>query len=111
MSKTDRDTALSLTRAHIEKRFGKGAIMFLGENKIYDATDVISTGSLALDIALGIGGLPMGRVAEIYGPEGSGKTTIALSVIANCQKRGGSVPQRYIHTTNPTSATISVGSA
>jgi len=88
-SKTGRDTALSLTRAHIEKQFGKGAIMLLGENKIYDSNDVISTGSLALDIALGIGGLPMGRVAEIYGPEGSGKTTIALSVIANCQKRGG----------------------
>ena len=63
--------------------------MLLGENKIYDDLDAISTGSLALDIALGIGGLPTGRVVEIYGPEGSGKTTVALSAIANCQKAGG----------------------
>jgi len=85
----DRATALELTRAQIEKQFGKGSIMLLGDTKIYDNFDAISTGSLSLDIALGIGGLPKGRVVEIYGPEGSGKTTVALSVIANCQKSGG----------------------
>jgi recombination protein RecA len=85
----DRAKALELTRAQIEKQFGKGAVMLLGDTSIYDNFDAISTGSLALDIALGIGGLPKGRVVEIYGPEGSGKTTVALSVIANCQKDGG----------------------
>jgi recombination protein RecA len=85
----DRAKALELTRAQIEKQFGKGSIMLLGDTHIYDNFDAISTGSLTLDIALGIGGLPKGRVVEIYGPEGSGKTTVALSVIANCQKAGG----------------------
>ncbi len=85
----DRAKAIELTRAQIEKQFGKGAVMLLGENKIYDEVDAISTGSLALDIALGVGGLPTGRITEIFGPEGSGKTTIALSVIANAQRRGG----------------------
>jgi recombination protein RecA len=85
----DKTKALDLTRAQIEKQFGKGSIMLLGENKIYDETDAVSTGSLALDIALGIGGLPRGRVVEIYGPEGSGKTTVALSTVANAQKSGG----------------------
>ncbi len=85
----DRAKALELTRAQIEKQFGKGAIMLLGENKIFDQIDTISTGSLTLDIALGVGGLPTGRVVEIYGPEGSGKTTVCLSVIANCHKMGG----------------------
>lgn len=81
--------ALELTRAQIEKQFGKGSIMVLGENKVYGNIEAISTGSLSLDIALGLGGLPKGRVVEIYGPEGSGKTTVALSVIANCQLQGG----------------------
>ncbi len=85
----DRAKALELTRAQIEKQFGKGSLMLLGDTKIYDNFDAISTGSLSLDIALGIGGLPKGRVVEIYGPEGSGKTTVCLSVIANCQKEGG----------------------
>ncbi len=85
----DRAKALDLTRSQIEKQFGKGSIMLLGENKIYDEIEAISTGSLNLDIALGLGGLPKGRVVEIYGPEGSGKTTVCLSVIANCQKNGG----------------------
>jgi len=80
---------LELTRAQIDKQFGKGSIMLLGEGKVFDNFDAISTGSLSLDIALGIGGLPKGRVVEIYGPEGSGKTTVSLSVIANCQKNGG----------------------
>jgi recombination protein RecA len=87
--KEDRAKALELTRAQIEKQFGKGAVMLLGENRIYDEIDAVSTGSLALDIALGIGGLPRGRITEIYGPEGSGKTTVALSAIANCQRTGG----------------------
>ncbi len=87
--KEDRAKALELTRAQIEKQFGKGSLMLLGENKIFDQFDAVSTGSLSLDIALGIGGLPKGRVCEIYGPEGSGKTTVCLSVIANCQKAGG----------------------
>ena len=81
--------ALELTRAQIEKQFGKGAIMLLGEDRVVDGIEAVSTGSLALDIALGIGGLPKGRVVEIYGPEGSGKTTVALSAVANCQKGGG----------------------
>ena len=85
----DRAKALELTREQIEKQFGKGSIMLLGDNRVYDNLDAISTGSLALDIALGIGGLPRGRVTEIYGPEGSGKTTVCLSVVANCQKNGG----------------------
>ena len=85
----DRQKALELTRAQIEKQFGKGSIMLLGDGKIFDEIDAISTGSLALDIALGVGGLPKGRVVEIYGPEGSGKTTVALSVVANCQAKGG----------------------
>ncbi|MCB1184183.1 recombinase RecA [bacterium] len=88
-AKDDRTKALELTRAQIEKQFGKGSLMLLGENKIYDNFDAVSTGSLALDIALGIGGLPKGRVVEIYGPEGSGKTTVCLSAIANSQKDGG----------------------
>jgi recombination protein RecA len=87
--KNDKAKALELTRAQIEKQFGKGAIMCLGENSVVEGVEAISTGSLALDIALGIGGLPKGRVTEIYGPEGSGKTTVALSVVANCQKNGG----------------------
>jgi len=85
----ERKKALELTRAQIEKQFGKGSIMCLGDSNVFDNFDAVSTGSLALDIALGIGGLPKGRVVEIYGPEGSGKTTVALSVIANCQKEGG----------------------
>ncbi len=87
--KDDRAKALDLTRAQIEKQFGKGAIMRLGEGKIFDEIETVSTGSLSLDIALGVGGLPVGRVTEVYGPEGSGKTTLALSVIANCQRGGG----------------------
>ena len=87
----DRAKALELTRAQIEKQFGKGSIMLLGEDRVVDGIQAVSTGSLTLDIALGIGGLPKGRVVEIYGPEGSGKTTLALSVLANSQKTGGTV--------------------
>lgn len=80
--------ALASALSQIEKQFGKGAVMRLGDHS-HEAIDTISTGSLGLDIALGIGGLPRGRVVEIYGPESSGKTTLTLQVIANCQKNGG----------------------
>ena len=80
--------ALQLTLDKLEKAYGKGTIMRLGENAI-EALDVISTGSIGLDIALGVGGLPKGRVIEIYGPESSGKTTLALHAIAEAQKAGG----------------------
>uniref|UniRef100_A0A7C5UUC9 Protein RecA n=1 Tax=candidate division CPR3 bacterium TaxID=2268181 RepID=A0A7C5UUC9_UNCC3 len=80
--------ALEVAMAQIEKRFGKGAIMKLGGKPI-EKVDVIPTGALSLDIALGIGGIPKGRIIEIFGPEGSGKTTLALHILAECQKRGG----------------------
>ena len=80
--------ALQLTLDKLEKTYGKGTIMRLGENAI-EAVEVISTGSIGLDIALGVGGLPKGRVIEIYGPESSGKTTLALHAIAEAQKAGG----------------------
>jgi len=87
--KDDRLQALELTRAQIEKQYGKGALMRLGDEGAVVDVEPISTGSLALDIALGIGGLPRGRVVEVYGPEGSGKTTVCLSAVANAQKAGG----------------------
>ncbi len=80
--------ALSSALSQIEKQFGKGAIMRMGD-RVNEAIDVVSTGSLGLDIALGVGGLPRGRVVEIYGPESSGKTTMTLQVIASCQRTGG----------------------
>jgi len=80
--------ALQLTMDKIEKNYGKGAIMKMGDNAVQDI-EVISTGSLSLDVALGVGGLPKGRVIEIYGPESSGKTTLAIHAIAECQKSGG----------------------
>jgi len=85
----DRERALDLAVSQIEKQFGKGAIMKLGEDAIIKDIPTISTGSLSLDLALGIGGLPRGRVVEIYGPEASGKTTMALQVVAQAQKEGG----------------------
>jgi len=81
--------ALSAALSQIEKQFGKGAVMRMGDVSAVKDVDVISTGSLTLDIALGIGGLPAGRIVEIYGPESSGKTTLALQAIAECQKKGG----------------------
>ncbi|MBO0853209.1 MAG: recombinase RecA [Nocardia sp.] len=84
----DRDKALELALAQVEKSFGKGAVMRLGE-EASQPVSVISTGSIALDVALGIGGYPRGRVVEIYGPESSGKTTVALHAIANAQANGG----------------------
>jgi recombination protein RecA len=85
----DRKKALELTRAQIEKQFGKGSIIRLGDEGAVDEVEAVSTGSLNLDIALGVGGLPRGRVVEIYGPEGSGKTTVCLSTIAHAQANGG----------------------
>ena len=84
----DKQKALEAALGQIERAFGKGSIMKLGEDYAVE-TEVVSTGSLSLDIALGIGGLPRGRVVEIYGPESSGKTTLALHVIAEAQKKGG----------------------
>ena len=81
--------ALQAALAQIEKQFGKGTIMRLGEGEVIDDIEVVSTGSLGLDIALGVGGLPRGRVIEIYGPESSGKTTLTLQVISEMQKLGG----------------------
>src|SRR6516225_2286363 len=80
--------ALSAALGQIEKQFGKGTVMRMGD-RAADVVEAIPTGSLMLDIALGIGGLPRGRVCEIYGPESSGKTTIALQVIAEAQRKGG----------------------
>ena len=85
----NREKALDLAVSQIEKQFGKGAIMKLGEGGVTKDVPVISTGSLGLDIALGIGGVPRGRVIEIYGPESSGKTTLALQIVAEAQKQGG----------------------
>ncbi len=84
----EKDKALDAALSQIERAFGKGSIMRLGQNTKIDI-EAISTGSLGIDIALGIGGLPKGRIVEIYGPESSGKTTLALSVIAQSQKKGG----------------------
>ena len=85
----DKEKALEAAISQIERGFGKGSIMRLGQNEKAVEVEAISTGSLGLDIALGIGGLPRGRVIEIYGPESSGKTTLALHVVAEAQKRGG----------------------
>jgi recombination protein RecA len=85
----DRQRALDAALGQIERNFGKGSIMKLGAREAATDTEVVSTGSLGLDIALGIGGLPRGRIIEIYGPESSGKTTLALHVIAEAQKAGG----------------------
>ncbi len=81
--------ALQAALAQIEKQFGKGSIMKLGEGEVIEDIQVVSTGSLGLDVALGVGGLPRGRVIEIYGPESSGKTTLTLQVVAEMQKQGG----------------------
>ncbi len=85
----NKQKALTAALAQIERQFGKGSVMRMGDNNAGRDIEAISTGSLGLDIALGIGGLPKGRVVEIYGPESSGKTTLTLQVIAECQKAGG----------------------
>ncbi len=88
---TEKEKALDIAVAQIEKQFGKGSIMKLGAATPNSAVSVIPSGSLALDIALGVGGIPRGRVTEIFGPEGSGKTTLGQHIIAEAQKRGGTV--------------------
>ena len=88
MNDKDRQAALDAALSQIEKQFGKGSVMRLGSSTI-TAVDAIPTGSLALDLALGVGGMPRGRVVEIYGPESSGKTTVALHIVAQAQKMGG----------------------
>lgn len=86
---TEREKAIGLAISAIEKQFGKGSIMRLDKNERSAGIEAISTGSVSLDMALGIGGLPRGRIVEVYGPESSGKTTLALQVVANAQKTGG----------------------
>ena len=85
----EKDKSIELAISSIEKQFGKGSIMRLGDDSSVPSLEVVSTGSLTMDIALGVGGLPRGRIIEIYGPESSGKTTIALHAVAECQKAGG----------------------
>src|SRR4029077_3890031 len=89
MAKDERMKALELALTQIEKDFGKEAIMKLGEKNIKTKVEAIPTGALPLDVAIGVGGIPRGRVIEIYGPESSGKTTLSLHVVANAQKAGG----------------------
>src|ERR671918_2228172 len=85
----ERIKALEVAVGQIEKQFGKGSIMRLGQRNAISPTEAISTGAISIDFALGIGGLPRGRVTEIFGPESSGKTTLALQVIAEAQRNGG----------------------
>jgi len=89
MSKEDKSKALESALAQIEKQYGKGSIMKLGDTAAHMNIETIPTGSLSLDIALGLGGIPKGRIIEVYGPESSGKTTVALHMVAEVQKRGG----------------------
>src|SRR5499426_1607773 len=88
-SSMDKSKALSAALSQIERQFGKGSVMRLGKNDRSMDVETVSTGSLGLDVALGIGGLPKGRIVEIYGPESSGKTTLALHCVAEAQKKGG----------------------
>ena len=88
-TKDDRSKALGVAIAQIERNFGKGSIMKMGANGARVVVDVISTGALNLDVAIGVGGIPRGRITEIFGPESSGKTTLCLHVIANSQRSGG----------------------
>src|SRR5881394_1286648 len=88
-SAKEKGKALDIALQQIEKQFGKGAVMKLGEERANIAVEVIPTGSIGLDMALGVGGVPRGRIVEIYGPESSGKTTLALTIIANAQRLGG----------------------
>ena len=89
MAKEDKMKALESALAQIEKQYGKGSIMKLGDNSANMNIETVPTGSISLDIALGLGGVPKGRVVEIYGPESSGKTTVALHMVAEVQKQGG----------------------
>ena len=89
MEREERLKALDAALGQIEKQFGKGAVMKLGDSSAHMNVETIPTGSLSLDVALGLGGIPKGRIIEIYGPESSGKTTVTLHMIAEVQKRGG----------------------
>ena len=89
VNKDDKKKALDAAIAQIEKQYGKGSVMKLGDSNANMNIDVIPTGSLSLDIALGLGGIPRGRIIEVFGPESSGKTTVALHIVAEIQKRGG----------------------
>src|SRR6202043_1865920 len=89
MDEKERARVLDLTLGQLEKQFGKGSILRLGSKEAIVPVSVISTGSIAVDAAMGIGGFPRGRISEIYGPESSGKTTLALQVVAEAQKKGG----------------------
>ena len=100
MAGGDREKALDVALANIEKQFGKGSVMRLGD-ETRAPLEIIPTGSIALDVALGLGGLPRGRVVEIYGPESSGKTTVALHAVANAQAAGGIVAYSGVDTANP----------
>src|SRR5881396_3274485 len=88
-SRMEREKMLGVTLSQIERQYGKGAVMRLGEHPAGQGVGVIPTGALALDIALGIGGIPRGRIVEVFGPEGSGKTTVCLHIIAEAQRNGG----------------------
>src|SRR5207253_4512383 len=85
----EREKMLDVTLAQIERQYGKGAVMRLGEHPAGQGISVIPTGSMSLDIALGVGGIPRGRIVEVFGPEGSGKTTVCLHIIAEAQRHGG----------------------
>jgi recombination protein RecA len=89
MEDINRKKALAAALSQIDKQFGKGSVMLLGDHPANNDIEVVSTGSLGLDVALGVGGVPRGRVIEVYGPEASGKTTLALSIISQAQKLGG----------------------
>ncbi len=89
MAQLDRDKMLDVALGQIEKQYGKGAVMRLGEHRAGEGIGIIPTGSLSLDIALGVGGIPRGRIVEVFGPEGSGKTTVSLHIIAEAQRAGG----------------------
>ena len=92
----NKEKALAAALGQIERQFGKGSVMRLGDAEVAKDIQAISTGSLGLDIALGVGGLPRGRVVEIYGPESSGKTTLTLSVIAEAQKLSRELWEKYV---------------
>ena len=102
----DKNKALDAAMAQIERAFGKGSIMRMGARAGDEQIEVIPSGSLGLDLALGIGGYPRGRIIEVYGPESSGKTTLTLHAIASMQKQGGSPPSstRSTRSTRPTPA-------
>ena len=89
MINEEKQKALEAALGHIEKQYGKGSVMKLGDSSSNMVVEAVPTGSLGLDIALGVGGVPKGRIVEIYGPESSGKTTVALHMVAEVQKRGG----------------------